>query len=80
MIGLYLRVEKGFSGQAVQKVHMQLGKEKRTWPQLSLPTARGTLTPTDVLAAPEGNDSATLRSPAKGPCAAADAGCTAARQ
>ena len=48
------RIEKGFSGQAVQKVHMRLGKEKRPWPRLTLPPTRGALTPADVLAAPEG--------------------------
>ena|SRR6266498_18973 len=56
LVGLYLRIEKGFSGQAVQKIHMQLGKEKRAWPRLALPIRRGALTPTDVLAAPEGSE------------------------
>jgi len=54
LVGLYLRIEKGFSGQSVQKVHMRLGKEKRPWPRLTLPPTRGTLTPADVLTAPEG--------------------------
>jgi len=54
LVGLYLRVEKGFSGQAVQRVHVQLGKEKRAWPRLALPGARGALTPVDVMRAPEG--------------------------
>jgi hypothetical protein len=54
LVGLYLRVEKRFSGHAVQKVHMHLGREKRAWPRLTLPPTPGTLTPTDVLAASEG--------------------------
>ena len=54
LVGLYLRVERGLSGRAVQRVHMQLGAGKRAWPRLTLPTARGTLTATDVMASPEG--------------------------
>src|SRR5436190_20373658 len=39
LVGLYLRVEKGFSGRAVQRVHARLGK-RRGWPRLLLPAAR----------------------------------------
>jgi hypothetical protein len=53
LVGLYLRVEKGFCGQAEPRVHMRLAKEKRVW-RLALPATRGALTPADVLAAPEG--------------------------
>jgi Family of unknown function (DUF5946) len=55
LVGLYLRVERGFSGQAVQRVHIQLGKEKAAWPRIALPRDRGPLTPSDVMAAPEGS-------------------------
>ena len=32
LIGLYLAVEKSFTGRQVQLAHMQLGKTKRIWP------------------------------------------------
>jgi len=54
LVGLYLRVEKGFSGRAVQRVHMQLGKAQKVWPRLALPIARGNVTAADVMAVPEG--------------------------
>ena len=56
LVGLYLRVERQFSGSEVQKVHMRLGREKRRWPALDLPRDRGSMTVADVLAAPEGHD------------------------
>ena len=56
LVGLYLRVERQFSGSEVQKVHMRLGREKRPWPALDLPRDRGRMTAADVLAIPEGHD------------------------
>ena len=37
LVGLYLHVEKNYSGKQVQKVHMQLAKRKREWPPVALP-------------------------------------------
>ena len=54
LIGLYLHVEKHFSGRQVQKVHMELGRRKRAWPIVNLPDDRGPMTAVDVLAVPEG--------------------------
>ena len=54
LVGLYLHVEKQFSGRQVQAVHMQLGRRKRGWPDISLPADRGAMTVVDVLAAPAG--------------------------
>ena len=54
LIGLYLHVEKQFSGRQVQKIHMYLGRRKREWPHMHLPEDRGGLTIDDVLAAPAG--------------------------
>jgi hypothetical protein len=34
LVGLYLHVERGFSGRQVQRVHMKLGQRRRTWPSL----------------------------------------------
>jgi hypothetical protein len=54
LVGLYLRVEKQFSGRQVQKAHMQLGRKKREWPRIYLPDDRGRMTVADVLAASAG--------------------------
>jgi hypothetical protein len=54
LVGLYLHAEKGFTGQQVQRAHMELAKEKRTWPTLKLPIDRGTMTVVDVAAASAG--------------------------
>jgi len=54
LVGLYLHVEKQFSGRQVQEVHSKLGRRKREWPSINLPADRGSMTVVDVLAAPAG--------------------------
>ena len=54
LVGLYLHVEKQFSGHQVQRVHMALGRRKREWPRVYLPEDRGSLTVADILAATAG--------------------------
>ena len=54
LVGLYLHVERQFSGTDVQRVHMRLGREKRPWPTITLPQHRGTVTAADVLEAAPG--------------------------
>ena len=54
LVGLYLHVEKRFSGRQVQKVHALLGRRKRACPIGDLPTDRGAMTVADVLAASAG--------------------------
>lgn len=54
LVGLYLHLEKQLSGRQVQKVHMKLGRRKRTWPKINLPKDRGSTTVIDVLAVPAG--------------------------
>ena len=54
LVGLYLHVEKQYSGRHVQRVHMQLARRKRTWPTFVLPPNRGATTAIDVMAAPAG--------------------------
>jgi hypothetical protein len=54
LIGLFLHVERHYSGLEVQRVHMRLGRQKHVWPTLILPTARGIMTAEDVLKVPEG--------------------------
>jgi hypothetical protein len=56
LIGLYLYVEKQFTGKQVQLAHMKIAKHKQIWPTFSLPQIRGTITSTDVLAAPSGHE------------------------
>jgi hypothetical protein len=56
LVGLYLHVERQFSGSQVQQVHMQMGRQKRQWPIITLPCDRGSMTTVDVLAVPEGRE------------------------
>jgi hypothetical protein len=54
LIGLYLHIELGYSGKEVQRVHMAMGRDRRSWPHFILPIGRGSMTAVDVMAAPEG--------------------------
>lgn len=54
LLGLYLYLEKGFTGREVQLAHMKLAENKRPWPQLELPMQRGDITVIDVLQAVPG--------------------------
>ena len=54
LVGLYLHVEKGYNGRAVQDAHIQLGRQKREWPVLTRPASRGSITPADVMAVSAG--------------------------
>jgi hypothetical protein len=56
LIGLYLHVEKGFTGSQVQRVHQLLGQRKLQWPHIDLPTQRGNITAREVLAAAAGSE------------------------
>jgi len=54
LVGLYLLVERQFSGRQVQRAHMELARHKQTWPVFSLPVERGLITCVDVVAVPVG--------------------------
>lgn len=55
LVGLYLHVEKEYSGKQVQRAHMELARTKRaSWPHLTLPRERGSITVAEVMAAPAG--------------------------
>jgi hypothetical protein len=54
LAGLYLHVEKGFTGVQVQNLHRVMGQVKRSWPDIIWPTERGSMTASDVLAVPAG--------------------------
>lgn len=49
LIGLYLYLEKGYTGKQVQLAHMQIAKEKKDWPKIKLPEERGNITVFDVV-------------------------------
>ncbi len=53
LVGLYLFVEKGWTGRQVQRAHMRMAQHKRAWPTVVLPEVRGSVTAADVLSAPE---------------------------
>jgi hypothetical protein len=54
LAGLYLHLEKQFSGRQVQRAHMQMGRKKHVWPEFDIPADRGQMKPSDVLGAPPG--------------------------
>jgi hypothetical protein len=54
LVGLYLHVEKKFSGKQVQRTHMKLAAHKRPWPPFDLPRDRGAIRVADVMAASAG--------------------------
>ncbi len=49
LAGLYLHLERQYSGRAVQQAHMQLAKQKKPWPRFPLPMFRGAMTVADVV-------------------------------
>jgi hypothetical protein len=54
LIGLYLHVEKQYSGREVQRAHMQLAKRRKEWPRLKPPDAAAKIGVGDVLKAAPG--------------------------
>lgn len=56
LVGLYLHLEKQFSGRQVQLAHIRLARKKEVWPRFAIPNDRGPMTPSDVLAVPAGDE------------------------
>ena len=54
LIGLYLHLNKNFTGRQVQQAHMKLAKHKKSWPNFKLPEKRGNITVYNVIDAKEG--------------------------
>ncbi|HEX6533451.1 MAG TPA: DUF5946 family protein [Gemmatimonadaceae bacterium] len=54
LVGLYLHVERGYTGREVQRVHAALARRRPAWPSFVLPAFRGEVTTAEVLAAPAG--------------------------
>ncbi len=53
IVGLYLHVERNFSGRDVQLAHLKLGRNKQRWPAFEFPEDRGRIDALTVLAAPD---------------------------
>ena len=49
LIGLYLALEKGYTGKQVQQAHMRIAKIRRDWPRLEPPARPAGITVLDVL-------------------------------
>ncbi|MES2014356.1 MAG: DUF5946 family protein [Patescibacteria group bacterium] len=56
LIGLYLMIEKGYTGKQVQNAHMQLAKHQKDWPRFSAPHEVTEVTVHDVLKVPAGKE------------------------
>jgi hypothetical protein len=54
LTGLYLTVERGFTGRQVQKMHMLMASRSKDWPRFIPPAKVGAVTVADVLAAGPG--------------------------
>jgi hypothetical protein len=54
LVGLYLHLEKNYTGKRVQEVHMKMGRKKRQWPEFDFPNERGNIRVADVLKAEPG--------------------------
>jgi hypothetical protein len=54
LAGLYLAVERGFTGRQVQKMHMRMAARSKQWPRFVPPEDVGPLTVADVLAVDPG--------------------------
>lgn len=53
LIGLYLAIEKGYTGKQVQNAHIALANRNKTWPLLLPPVYVWPMTVADVLASAE---------------------------
>jgi hypothetical protein len=51
LIGLYLALEKGYTGKQVRQAHMQIARIQKDWPRLEPPVRPAGITVRDVLRA-----------------------------
>jgi len=54
--GVYLFLEKKYTGLEVRDAHLQMANKTKTFPFIPLPEDRGAITVSNVLAAPPGAD------------------------
>lgn len=50
--GLYLMLEKNFTGKEVQNAHIKMAKPRKTWLEFNLPKHKGDITIEDVIITP----------------------------
>jgi Family of unknown function (DUF5946) len=56
LVGLYLYIEKQFTGRKVQQFHILMSKNKKKWPNWAIPQYKGEITITHTLATNEGQE------------------------
>ncbi|HET6326557.1 MAG TPA: DUF5946 family protein [Planctomycetaceae bacterium] len=56
LVGLYLHVERGWTGRQVQLAHMKLVRRKHQWPTFRIPDDRGAINAATVLAVSPGSE------------------------
>jgi uncharacterized protein DUF5946 len=54
VMGLYLYLEKNFTGKQVQQAHMRMARQRKSWPRLEPPRTQASITVADVVAASPG--------------------------
>lgn len=54
VMGLYLYLEKNFTGRQVQLAHMRMARHHKAWPQLSIPKIQASIGVADVVATAPG--------------------------
>lgn len=55
LAGLYLAVERGYTGREVQRAHQRLARGSKNWPSFGAPRVYASVTVADVLAADPGD-------------------------
>jgi hypothetical protein len=56
LVGLYLFIEKKYTGKQVQLTHLKLSKDKSNFPHIILPEKRGEISISNVLAKKSGKE------------------------
>lgn len=56
LIGLYLYLEKKFTGKGVQQAHMRLANKNKKWPIFLIPENIGSITVADVIKTKPGKE------------------------
>ena len=56
LAGLYLYLEKNYTGKQVQNAHIQMSKNKKIWPFIKIPEQKGEITILKVLDTPPGKE------------------------
>lgn len=49
LAGIYLHVEKNYTGKEVQQAHLKMSKKSKTFPTIILPENRGAITISDII-------------------------------